>query len=159
VARIIAYIICGGFSVMMLFVGTTQFLRQRRLLDHAEQVDAEIVKSEVFVSTSADTDPSLTRNTSTTSYRPDVTFRYRVGGVQYESELLHPNIIVTSYASRESAAEALAPFPVNAKVRAWVDPSAPDKAFLIAEAGNGPLVFVVVGLVLIPVAWLVGKTV
>ncbi len=158
-ARIIAYLICGGFSVMLLFVGTTQFVRQRRLLAHAEQVDAEIVKSEVFVSTSADTDPSLTRNTSTTSYRPDVTFRYRVNGTQYESDLLYPNIIVTGYASHESAAEELAPFPVHAKVRAWVDPSLPDKAFLIAQAGNGPLAFVVVGLVLIPVAWLVGKIV
>jgi hypothetical protein len=156
-ARIIMYLIFGGFSVMMITVGTTQFVRQRRLLAHAEPVDAEIVKSEVFRSTSADTDVNPSRSTSTTTYRPDVTFRYRVNGTQYESDLLYPNILVTTYASHESAAKELAPFPLNAKVRAWVDPSAPDKAFLNAVESKGPLVFVLVGLVLIPVTWFVAK--
>ena len=84
-------------------------------------------------------------------------FRYRVGGAEYESDLLYPTIIVQTYASRESAAEALMPFPLTAAVKAYVDPTLPGKAYLIASAGAGPVVFMVLGLLLPPIAWLVGK--
>jgi len=155
--RIIVTIIFGGFGLVLLYVGVTQFVRQRRLLANAERVDAVIVHSEVFSSTSTDTDPRPLRGTSTTTHRPDVRFRYRVGDADYESDLMYPNIIVRTYASRASAAEALAPFPLHANVRAYVDPSLPDKAYLIAEAGAGPVVFIIVGLLLPPLAWFVGK--
>ena len=155
-ARIIATVIFGGFGLVMLYVGLTQLVRQRRLIANAERVDAEIVHSEVFSSTSPDTDRRVSRSSSTTTHRPDVRFRYRVGVTEYESDLLYPTIIVRTYASRESAAEELVPFPLHARVRAYVDPSLPDKAFLIASAGSGPLVFVVIGLLLPPLAWFVG---
>jgi hypothetical protein len=156
-ARIIATIIFGGFGLVLLYVGVTQLVMQRRLLARARRVDAVIVHSEVFSSTTRDTDPSVTRNTSTTTHRPDVRFRYEVHGSNYESDLLYPTIIVQSYASRESAAEALAPFPLNARVSAYVDPAAPDKAYLIATAGKGPLVFIILGLLLPPLVWFVAK--
>ena len=156
-AQIITFVIFGGFGLMLLFVGVTQFVKQRRNLTHAERVDATIIHSAVFSSDSANTDRRLGRSNSTTSHRPDVRFRYRVSGTEYESDLLHPNIIVRGYASAESAAAALAPFPLNATVRAYVDPAHPDQAFLIAEAGNGPIVFIVLGLVVPPLAWVVGK--
>ncbi|MGH7709933.1 MAG: hypothetical protein ACREOG_01540 [Gemmatimonadaceae bacterium] len=41
--------------------------------------------------------------------------------------------------------------------RAHVDPSLPDKAYLIASAGAGPVVFIIIGLLLPPLAWFVGK--
>jgi hypothetical protein len=156
-ARIITFIIFGGFGLVMLYVGVTQYFMQRRLLANAERVDAVIVHSSVFSSTSHDTDPRPLRSTSTTTYRPDVRFRYRVGDANYESDLLYPNVIVRTYGSRESAAEALAPFPVDAKVLAYVDPSLPDKAYLLADAGSGPLVFIIIGLLLPPIAWIVGR--
>ncbi len=156
-ARIITVVIFGGFGLVMLFVGVTQFVRQRRLLANAERVDAVIVHSQVFSSTSADTDARLGRSTSTTTHRPDVKFRYRVGGTEYESDLLYPNIIVQTYASHDAAADALAPFPLHATVRAYVDPSLPRYAYLLADAGNGPIVFIIIGLLLPPVAWFVGK--
>ena len=156
-ARTITFVIFGGFGFVMLYVGVTQYFMQRRLLANAQQVDARVVHSEVFTSTSADTDPRLLRSTSTTTHRPDVKFRYQVAGTEYESDLMYPNIIVTSYPSREAAAEALKPFPVNATVRAYVDPSLPGKAYLIQSAGKGPIVFMILGLVLPPLAWWVGK--
>jgi hypothetical protein len=156
-ARIITFVIFGGFGFVMLYVGVTQYFMQRRLLANAQRVDARITHSEVFSSTSADTDPRPLRSTSTTTHRPDVKFRYQLGGSEYESDLMHPNIIVRSYASREAAAEALEPFPLNATVRAYVDPSLPGKAYLIPSAGNGPIVFMILGVVLPPLAWWVGK--
>lgn len=140
----------------MLYVGATQWRQQRRLLEYAETVDATITHSEVFTSKSADTDGKLGTSNSTTTHRPDVKFTYSVGGQSYESDLLHPTIIVRGYASRASAAEALTPFPVGAKVRAFVDPSLPDKAYLVAESSSAPLVFIVIGVLLPPLAWFIG---
>lgn len=155
-AQIITFIIFGGFGFVMLYIGVTQLFQQKRLIQNAETVDAVITHSEVFTSKSADTDGKLGTSNSTTSHRPDVKFRYTVSGHEYESDLLHPTIIVRGYASRESAAEALVPFPVGAKVRASVDPSLPDKAYLVAESSNAPTVFIVIGILLPPLAWFIG---
>ena len=157
VAAIIVFIIFGGFGLMMLGVGVKQHFEQKRLLANARSVEVEIIQSEVFVSTSRDTDRGSSSSTSTTTYRPDLKFRYLVGGVKYESDRLYPTIIVRSFASRESAAEVLKPFPVGAKVKAFVDDTQPDKAFLIAQAGAGPIVFIIIGVLLPPVAWAVGR--
>jgi len=156
-ARIITLIITGGFAAMFLYVGITQFIQQRRSLANAERIDATIIHSAVVTTTSKDTDSSIGGSNNTTTHRPDVRFRYVVAGSEYESDLLNPNIIVQGYASAESAAEALVPYPLNAKVRAYVDPTYPEQAFLVAESTNGPIVFIVLGLILPPIGWFVGK--
>lgn len=156
-ARIIVFVIFGGFGVVMLYVGATQFLRQRRLLSHAERVDAVVTYSQLYSSTSSDTDSRLGRSNRTTTHRPDVKFRYAIGGQEYESDLLYPTSIVQTYASPESGTEALAQFPVHARVRAYVDPAHPDKAFLVAEASRAPAVFMTIGVLLPPVAWMMGR--
>jgi hypothetical protein len=156
-ARVIVFIIFGGFGLVMLYVGTTQFFQQRRLITYAVKVKAVIIYSAVFTSTSADTDNRLGRSNSTTTHRPDVKFTYDVAGKHYESDLLYPSIIVATYGSRDSAAEELKPFPVGANVEAFVDPSLPDKAFLVKESSIGPIVFILIGVILPPVSWWVGK--
>ena len=155
-AQIITFVIFGGFGLVMLWVGATQWLQQRRNLANAVRVEAVITHSQVFTSESADTDSRLGRSNSTTSHRPDVRFRYRVLGTEYESDLLYPTSIVRGYAGRESAAAELAPFPLGATVQAWVDREQPDKAFLVATPTRGPIVFIVIGVLLPPVAWFVG---
>jgi hypothetical protein len=156
-ARIITLIICCGFAAMFLYVGVIQFWQQRRNLAHAEPIDAVIVHSTVKVSKTADTDQRVGFSNSTTSYSPEVRFRYSIGGTEYVSERLYPSIIERSYASQRAAAETLGPFPAEARVRAYVDKAHPDRAFLIAEKGNGPLVFLVLGVLLPPIGWIVGK--
>ena len=156
-ARIIVFVVFGGFGIVMLYVGVTQYLQQRRLLSSAQTVDAVITHSQVLSSVSADTDSRLGRSNSTTTHRPDVRFRYTVNRAEFESELLYPTSIARTFASSDAAAEALAPFPLNARVRAFVDPSQPSKAFLVAERSAAPVVFVVIGVLLPPVAWFVGR--
>lgn len=156
-ASIITWLICCGFAAMFLYVGATQFWQQRRNLQYAEMVDAVIVHSTVVVSTTRDTDNRVGFSNSTTTHSPDVRFSYVVAGQSYESSRLYPNIIERSYASASAAAEQLAPFPVNAKVRVYVDPAHPEQAFLIAEKGNGPIVFLVLGVLLPPLGWVLGK--
>jgi len=156
-ARNIVTLIFGGFGVFMFFYGLRQLLLQRRLLRNATPVSAVITHSAVFSSRSADTDQRPLRDNSTTTHRPDVRFRYEIGGRTYESDLMYPNSIVVTYASRESAAEALAPYPPGATVRALADPGVPDKAFLIAQAGAGPKVFMLVGAIIPPLVWWLGQ--
>jgi hypothetical protein len=156
-ARIVVTLIFGGFGAFMFFYGLRQLLLQRRLLRNAIPVSAVITHSEVFSSRSSDSDSRPLRDTSTTTHRPDVRFRYEVDGRAYESDLLYPNSIVVTYASRESAAEALAPYPPGATVRALVDPAVPDRAFLVAQAGAGPAVFMIVGAAVPPLVWWVGQ--
>src|SRR5437868_3846776 len=94
VAQWIVFIIFGGFGLVLAGVGVTQAIRQSRTLAAAHPVPATIIHSEVFKSTSHDTDQRLGRDNSTNSYRPDVRFRYTVVETEYESDLLHPTIIV-----------------------------------------------------------------
>jgi len=156
-ARWIALIIFGSGGLVLLYVGVTQYFLQRRLLANASVIEALIVKSEIFKSVSADTDSRLGRSNSNTSYRPDVLFRYSHDGETYESDLLKPTIIVQSYASSESAAAELQPFPLGARVPAYLDVRNPDKAYLVQEGTAGPLVFIILGVLLPPIAWFVGK--
>jgi hypothetical protein len=159
IARVITYLICGGFAAMFLYVGVMQWWQQRRNLTHAEQVDATIVHATVTSSTTRDTDQRVGFSNSTTTHSPEVRFRYVVAGATYESTRLYPSIIERSYASAESAREQIAPYPLGATVRAWVNPAHPEQAFLIAERGNGPVVFIVLGVLMPVVGWLVGKIV
>ena len=156
-ARIITLIICCGFAGMFLYVGAMQFWQQRRNLARAEPVDALIVHSAVKVSKTRDTDQRVGFSNSTTSYLPEVRFKYAVAGAEYTSERLYPSIIERGYGSESEAAEVLAPFPLQAKVRAHVNAAHPDQAFLIAERSNGPVVFLILGMLLPPLGWFVGK--
>jgi hypothetical protein len=159
IARVIILLIFGGFGVVMLWVGVTQYIQQRRLLTSSRDVEAEIIESRVEKCRSSDTDNRPLRDNSTISYRPLVRFRYRVGDRPYVSDMLRPTIIIRSFASHESAAEEIAAYPEGAIVTARVCDAAPEKAFLVAEASVGPMVFMIVGLLLPPIAWFVGRLV
>lgn len=152
-AQWIVFGVFTAFAAVMLYVGASQHFAQRRLLERAVPVSAKVTVSEVRGSTSHDTDRRLNRSTSTTSYTPEVRFRYSVGGTEHESDLLRPSIIVRGYASQSAAREELLTFPVGAQVTAYVDPDLPDRAFLIREPSNGPLVFLIVGALIPVIAW------
>jgi hypothetical protein len=145
--RYLFLIFFGALGIMFLVVGTRQVLQQRRLLSRAIPVPARIVAASVRMSQSADTDPRPLRSTSTTTHEPCVRFAYEVQGAAYESELLRPTDIVRTFPSAEGARAELEPFPVGAKVTAFVNPDSPDRAFLIAEPSAAPTVLVVLGFV------------
>lgn len=147
-------ILFGGLGVMLIYVGVTQHFLQKRIAAHARPIEAEILRSDVTKSVTKDTDRSPARNTSTTSYSPNVRFRYFVDGSPYESEMLRPNIIGRGFASHEEAAAEIAAFPVGAKVTAFVDDKHPDRAFLVMENGAGPAVFMLVGPLALAAAFL-----
>jgi len=161
VVRALVLLIFGGGGLVMFYVGAREHHLQRMLLKFAQPVKAEILESKVFTSESQVTrDPGQVKAVdSTETHRPDVRFRYVVDGKEYESDLLYPAAIVRTYASESSAADELKPFPVGAKVTAFVNAELPGKAYLVPEKSAGPAVFLILGFCLPAVAMLAGKLV
>jgi hypothetical protein len=141
-----------GLGIMLLSVGIRELVLQKRTLDGVMPVDAVIVSAEVVKSTSPDMDRRLLRNDSTTSYSPEVRFRYTLADMTYESEMLRPTIIVRGYASESAAKEEIQTFSPGAVVTAFVNPEYPSRGFLIAERSAAPAVFITVGIILLPIA-------
>ncbi len=150
VMKILFSTMCAGLGMMLLLVGVREYFLQQRTLANAAPIEAVVTSSRVIQSTSTDTDPRLGRDNSTTSYSPEVRFRYTIRGVQYESDMLRPTIIVRGFASQSSAMDEIKPFPAGATVKAYVDPAVPARAFLIAEPSWFPKAYIVIGLTLMP---------
>ena len=137
----------GGFAVMLIVVGAQELITQRKIVATAEPVDATILSAKVVSAESVDTDASLNRDNSTTSYTPEVRFEYGFRGVRYESDLLYPSIIQQGWASQASAAEQIAEYEVGANVIAYVDASLPERGFLKLESSSGPTWFIIIGVI------------
>jgi hypothetical protein len=152
--QIIAVLIFGALGIMFLYVGATQFLLQRKLLATAEPIDALITRSEVVSHTSRTRTNGRVR--TTTTHRPEVRFSYAYLGRDHESDMLYPTIIARSYASREAAHDELLLFPVGERVQALVSEHYPDKAFLVPQRSVGPVIFLILGIILPPAAWIIG---
>ncbi len=146
-----------GLGLMLLIVGVREFILQRQTLSGVVPIEAVIVSAEVIKSVSADSDPRLMRSTSTTSFSPEVKFRYTIDGKGYESDMLRPTVIVRGYASDDAAREEIAAFVPGSVVQAFVNPELPSRGFLIAERSSAPVVFMIVGAVLMPIAGVLFK--
>ena len=155
----IAFLLFAGFGCGLAVVGAREWVAQARRLAAARPIAATIVRSEVVGFRAADTDRRPLRDNGTSSYEAVVTFAYELDGREHRSDLWHPNAIVRSFASADGAAAALVDYPVGAVVVAHVDDREPDRAFLVAEPGAGPMVFVLVGGLLVPLAWFLSRLV
>lgn len=153
IARAIATLIFGGLGGMLLVVGVREMSRQAWLIRTADEVPAVVIEKTVHKSTSADTDRRTLRDNSTNSYEPIVRFRYTVDGVQHESTMLQPTVIVQAYPSEEGAAERIAAYEVGEPVTAHVARSRPTMGFLERRASLGPLIFTTLGIAVPPVVW------
>lgn len=135
----------GGIGVMLIVVGVRELVIQRRVMASAVEVEAVILSAEVKTSTSSNTDRRLLRDNSTTSHTPEVRFEYSVNGVRHESDMLYPTVIVSGYASRDSAAEEIREYTPGARVKAYVDAALPERGFLRLESSSNPKWFIVAG--------------
>lgn len=135
----------GGLGVMLISVGTREFIVQRRVYASAVPVEATVLSCRVVSSRSMDTDQRTLRDNSTTSHRPEVRFAYTIDGKRYESDLLYPNVIHYAYASAEEAAGAIAEFKAGTTIKAFADPSHPERGFLRMQKTNAPIWFVIAG--------------
>lgn len=147
VVMIILFVLfLGGLGVMLIVVGAREYVLQNRVLADVVAIDAVIISAEVKSSTSFDSDRRLLRDNSTTTHTPEVRFEYTVNGKPYQSDMLYPTVIVTGHASKESAAEEIRAYAVGTRVRAYVNPQLPERAFLRLESTNNPVWFMVAGI-------------
>jgi hypothetical protein len=79
--------------VMLLYVGITQFIQQRRNLADARPIEATVIHSQVVSSTTADTDGRVGFSNSTTSHSPEVRFRCSARH-RVRDDRFYPNVIV-----------------------------------------------------------------
>jgi len=112
-ARINAVIVALAMAVgtAMAISALTDSMRARRFVE----TDAVILHADVA-------------GGGRSGYRPDVRFRYRVGGREYEGTRL--DLGVWSYGGREGIERTLAAYSVGASVKAWYYPRDPSLAVL-----------------------------
>lgn len=146
-AQVFTLLVFGGMGLMFLVVGARQWRLQHRLMRRARPVPARVVER-----TLPCTDPDDGGTVAPRRFA----FRYHLGGRAYESDMIHPNVIVEGDGEQDERAGTLAGHPVGASVMVYVDPAHPDKGFLTPRAGRGPAVFVALGLALPPAAWWIG---
>ncbi|MFA6046433.1 MAG: DUF3592 domain-containing protein [Phycisphaerales bacterium] len=133
----------GVISLVMLAMGIYEFYMQQRLLANAQPVQVTITESGIVYSQDISTDNN--GGVPAPSYSPLVKFTYELGGTPYESSLLRPLITGRTYTSHAAAANELTPFPVGARIQAFVNPTYPDKAYLLKETSRSPVIFMIIG--------------
>lgn len=128
--------IAGAFVVL----GVGQTVGQARLIHRAEAVEALIIESGVRTTTTSH-GIGAERTTRSTSYGV-VVFEFELGGRRLTGDRVWP---VGQGGDEAWARGVAARYPVGARVRAWVDPAAPDAAFLEKRWTVGPYIAVFVG--------------
>lgn len=86
-----------------------------------------------------------------TSYRPVVTYRYRVDGRAYAASTV---TIILESRSWDWATGIVARYPRGSTTTAYVDPKDPTKAFLVRQVSVIPLVFLIIPLVFAGIVWM-----
>ena len=70
-----------------------------------------------------------------------VEYSYQYDGTEYTSDQLFPGSISPTYDTRSEAESIRDRYETNETVTAYVDPAAPDEAFLERQTTNGPFLF------------------
>ena len=86
-----------------------------------------------------------------TNYQPLITYTYEVGGRIYTSETVHA---LSESGSSQWAVNITSRYPPGLLTTAYADPNSPSKAFLIHELRPVSLWYLIMGLVIIVIAWL-----
>ncbi len=108
--------------------------------DYVQQADA--VDDAVAVETTV-TDTEISKSDGRRLYyRVTVEHTYQYRGTEYTSNQVFPGTTSPMYTVRSDAESVLEPYEVNETATAYVDPDAPDKAFLERQTTLAPFKFV-----------------
>ena len=150
-----AFLLLAG--LLFAGVGSFGYVKEKEALEAGEPVEAEILSSRVVEeeSTSSTRRNGRRRTETSTTYYPSITYRYEVEGKDYRSSKVTPGFGRSSK-GREWAEQIVAEHPEGAVTTAFVDPAAPDRAFLVEESSR-VLYFIFIGVgVALAVGALVG---
>lgn len=128
-----------GTVVMVLFglalfaVGGYDYVQQSAAIDDAVSVEATIVES------------SIVQPEDSSEYEVHVKYLYHYQGTKYKGNKLFPSDISPLYESRPKAESEIAPYEPDTTVTAYVNPAAPNEAFLERQRTQDPLIFMLIG--------------
>lgn len=109
------------FGLGIVGIGAYSYVADSASLDNRVQVTAEV--TEVGVE-------PVPASRGRTSYVPTVTYQYRFQGTSYTSDKLYPGSSQPRYEDRTTAQSRVSEYTVGERVTAYVDPEAPEQAFL-----------------------------
>jgi hypothetical protein len=130
-------------AAMFIVMAAETVLKQQQLIDAARPVPGTVVSSRVLEETT--TDP---KNRRTTTFRPDVLYRYGGGNSIHKSNQVFP---MFSNTSRERAAQIVADHPPGKAVTVWLDPARGGKSFLLREWDFAPYLTILMAMVFLSV--------
>lgn len=110
------------FGVFLTYAIINSARRQNDAAKRFRPVEAYVVASRVASSRSG------SGTTRTTTYRPEITYRYTVDGREYTSRTYH--FMGVGQGSHAAAAGIVDRYPVGGKVTAYYDPRRPSVAIL-----------------------------
>ena len=133
----IALIIYGGLGFLLLWQFGGQVWSYFTSMDW-QQVDGTVISSEVVDAW----------DTSGERYTPQIIYTYEIDATSYEGRQV--NLQGDLYLGNQLDAEQIiAPYPVGATVRPYVDPSDPTRSVLERDLPTAVWWFVVIGLLLV----------
>lgn len=123
---VVALLVITGFLLGIALAGAGAFLwnQQNQAVESAETTDATVISSSVEVDRMGSDGPN---------YRPNVTYRYTVGGETYRSSNVFPGPGHFWRNQRSWAADIVADYPEGETATAYYDPDDPSRSFLIAD--------------------------
>jgi hypothetical protein len=119
-------------AIALAAYGTSRVVEQDHLIRAA--VPAEATVRSVTIENHTTTGSGRYSSTST-SYRPKVTFDYTVDGRAFTSSTVTP---VETWGAHDWAAAVAARFPAGSRATAYYDPASPARAFLLPEYQFSP---------------------
>jgi hypothetical protein len=114
-------------GLAILAWGSYAYVQDTAMLDQRVEVTAEVTSTGV---------ERVAALRGEARYVPTATFDYSFQGIDYSSDNVFPGSSAPRYQHQETAEAQLAAFTVGDTVAAYVDPSAPDQAFLV-DARSG----------------------
>jgi len=113
------FVLLAGLGIVG--VGAYSYVADSGTLENRVQITAEV--SDVGVE-------QLQGSRGRESYVPAVTFQYRFRGASYTSDRIYPGTTQPRYEDRATAQSRASAYAVGERVTAYVDPGAPEQAFL-----------------------------
>ncbi len=127
VTRATAIMILVGLAIFTY--GGYDYVQQSTAVDDAVPIEATIVDS----STSQSEGRGI-------AYNVHVSFTYTCQGTEYTSNQLFPGNLSPQYETRSKAQSVIATYDSGTTVTAYVDPAAPNEAFLERRTTQSPLI-------------------
>jgi hypothetical protein len=123
-----AELVVMALALSLAAYGGYDYLQQRAAIESGVPVEATITAAGI----------EACPGERTTDYHPAVAFDYRYEGASYTGDDLRPGDAFSCH-DRSTAASLVDPYTVGETTTAYVDPAAPDEAFLERERSTGSL--------------------